>query len=94
MRSPARWSACEPAADGRADRGLAPIVVEQLAQAIKAFAPDQGMAVVLVEQHAELALEFAPRSNVMFRGRIVYDGPSAALAADQERLHGLVGVAR
>ena len=74
--------------------GLAPIVVEQLALTIKALGRDQGMTIVLVEQHAELALEFAARSIVMDRGQIVYDGPSAALAADRERLQSLVGVAR
>ena len=52
------------------------------------------MAVVLVEQHAGLAVQFARRSNVMVRGRIVCDGPGATLAADPERRHGLVGVAR
>jgi branched-chain amino acid transport system ATP-binding protein len=74
--------------------GLAPIVVEQLALTIRTLGHDQGMAVVLVEQHAELALEFAARAIVMDRGRIVYDGPSAALAADRSRLQRLVGVAR
>ena len=74
--------------------GLAPIVVEQLAATIKGLRQDEGMAIVLVEQHAELALEFAPRSIVMDRGRIIYDGPSAALSADRERLDSLVGVAR
>ncbi len=74
--------------------GLAPIVVEQLAATIKALGQDEGMAIVLVEQRAELALEFAARSIVMDRGRIVYDGPSAALASDRARLQRLVGVAR
>jgi len=74
--------------------GLAPIVVEQLAETIKALGRDQGMAIVLVEQHAELALEFAPRSIVMDRGQIVYDGPSTTLASDRERLQSLVGLAR
>jgi branched-chain amino acid transport system ATP-binding protein len=74
--------------------GLAPIVVEQLALTIKALGRDQGMAIVLVEQHAELALDFALRAIVMDRGRIVYDGPSAALAGDRERLQSLVGIAR
>ncbi len=69
-------------------------MVEQLVATIKELGRGQGMAVVLVGRHAELALEFAPRSIVMERGRIVYDGPSAALAADQERLQSLVGVAR
>ena len=74
--------------------GLAPIIVEQLAATIKALGQDEGMAIVLVEQHAELALDFAERSIVMDRGRIVYDGPSAALAQDRERLQSLIGVAR
>jgi branched-chain amino acid transport system ATP-binding protein len=74
--------------------GLAPIIVEQLAATIKALGQDQGMALVLVEQHADLALDFAPRSIVMDRGRIVYDGPSATLAQDRERLQSLIGVAR
>jgi branched-chain amino acid transport system ATP-binding protein len=74
--------------------GLAPIVVEQLAETIRTLGHDQGMAIVLVEQHAELALEFAARAIVMDRGRIVYDGPSEALAADRSRLQRLVGVAR
>ena len=74
--------------------GLAPIVVERLAETIKALGRDEGMAVVLVERHTGLALEFAPRALVMDRGRIVYDGPSSALADDRARLQRLVGVAR
>ncbi len=74
--------------------GLAPIVVEQLTRTIRALGRDQGMAIILVEQRADLALEFAPRAVVMDRGRIVYDGASAALTHDRERLQRLVGVAR
>jgi branched-chain amino acid transport system ATP-binding protein len=74
--------------------GLAPIVVEQLVAVIAGLGADKAMAMLLVEQHAELALELAPRGLVMDRGRIVYDGPSATLARDRERLQSLVGVAR
>ena len=74
--------------------GLAPIVVEQLVAVIAGLGADAAMAMLLVEQHALLALELAPRGLVMDRGRIVYDGPSAALARDRERLQSLVGVAR
>ena len=74
--------------------GLAPVVVEQLAGVIGGLGNDAAMAMLLVEQHAELALELAPRCIVMDRGRIVYDGPSADLARDRERLQSLVGVAR
>jgi branched-chain amino acid transport system ATP-binding protein len=74
--------------------GLAPVVVEQLAGVIGGLGNDAAMAMLLVEQHAELALELAPRCLVMDRGRIVYDGPSATLARDRERLQTLIGVAR
>jgi branched-chain amino acid transport system ATP-binding protein len=72
--------------------GLAPVVVEQLATVIGDLGADGAMAMLLVEQHAELALELAPRCIVMDRGRIVYDGSSAALANDRTRLQSLVGV--
>jgi branched-chain amino acid transport system ATP-binding protein len=74
--------------------GLAPVVVEQLAAVIGGLGADAAMAMLLVEQHAELALELAPRCIVMDRGRVVYDGPSAELVSDRERLQSLVGVAR
>jgi branched-chain amino acid transport system ATP-binding protein len=74
--------------------GLAPVVVEQLATVISGLGADAAMAMLLVEQHAELALELAPRCIVMDRGRIVYDGPSADLARDRERLQSLIGVGR
>jgi branched-chain amino acid transport system ATP-binding protein len=74
--------------------GLAPIVVEQLVAVIAGLGADKAMAMLLVEQHALLALELAPRCIVMDRGRIVYDGPSAELAHDQDLLQSLVGVAR
>jgi len=73
--------------------GLAPIIVEQLETTIKQLGREEGMALVLVEQHADLALDFAPRCVVMDRGRIVYDGKSAALAQDRELLQSLIGVA-
>jgi len=66
--------------------GLAPIVVQELAQVLRGLAADGSMAMILVEQHAELALTLAPRAIVMERGRIVNDGPSVELLADRARL--------
>ena len=40
----------------------------------------------LVEQNSRVALAFASRTVVMDKGRIVYDGESAALSTDPERL--------
>ena len=73
--------------------GLAPVIIEQLVEAMHTLRSQEGLALVLVEQHAGIALEFSERTVVMNRGRIVYDGPSAALAADEARLNALVGVA-
>ncbi|HSN21446.1 MAG TPA: ABC transporter ATP-binding protein [Usitatibacter sp.] len=66
--------------------GLAPIVVQELAQVLRELVAGGAMAIVLVEQHPRLALSLAPRALVMERGRIVHDGPSAELLADPARL--------
>jgi branched-chain amino acid transport system ATP-binding protein len=66
--------------------GLAPIVVQELARILRGLAAEGSMAMVLVEQHAELALSLTERAIVMERGRIVHEGPSAALASDRAGL--------
>ncbi|MGZ5046334.1 MAG: ABC transporter ATP-binding protein [Usitatibacter sp.] len=66
--------------------GLAPIVVQELTTVLRGLASAGTMAIVLVEQHAELALALTRRAVVMERGRIVHEGPSAALLDDRERL--------
>jgi len=66
--------------------GLAPIVVQELAEVLRGLAAGGAMAILIVEQHAELALSLAPRAIVMERGRIVYEGPSAQLLADRAQL--------
>jgi branched-chain amino acid transport system ATP-binding protein len=73
--------------------GLAPVIVDALVAAMQKLRGDPTLSVVLVEQHSEIALEFAPRTVVMQRGRIVYDGASAKLAADHALLDSLIGVA-
>jgi len=73
--------------------GLAPIVVRELVAVIGGLARDGSMAVLLVEQHSRLALALAQRAVVMERGRVVHEGPSAALAADAPLLERLLGVA-
>ncbi len=72
--------------------GLAPIVVQELARVVRALAVDGALAVILVEQHADLALSLAQRALVMERGRLVHDGPSAALRADTRALGRWLGV--
>ncbi|HZQ11395.1 MAG TPA: ABC transporter ATP-binding protein [Pseudolabrys sp.] len=72
--------------------GLAPVIVEELARAMKRLAAAGGLALILVEQNTRLALDIAPRAAVMDRGRIVYDGASETLRRDPGRLEQLIGV--
>ena len=60
--------------------GLAPLVVDSLAEHLRRLNRDTGMAVLLVEQNARLALDLCPRAYVLETGRIVASGPSAELA--------------
>ncbi len=72
--------------------GLAPVIVEELARAMKRLAAAGGLALILVEQNSRLALDIAPRAVVMDRGQIVYDGSSETLRVDPARLEQLIGV--
>jgi branched-chain amino acid transport system ATP-binding protein len=74
--------------------GLAPVIVEELARAVKRLAATEGLTMILVEQNTRLALDISPRTAVMDRGRIVYDGPSEDLKRDPEKLHRLIGVGK
>ena len=73
--------------------GLAPVIVESLAAVLQRLRAESALSIVLVEQNSRVALAFSPRTVVMDKGRIVYDGDSAALGADPARLAGLIGVA-
>jgi branched-chain amino acid transport system ATP-binding protein len=72
--------------------GLAPIVAEQLASAIRRMTADEGTAVILVEQHAELALSLTDTALILERGRIAHRAASSALLADRATLERLVGL--
>jgi len=72
--------------------GLAPVIVETLAAALGRLREEDALSIVLVEQNSRVALAFSGRAVVMAKGRIGYDGPSAALRADPERLARLIGV--
>ncbi|MBM3522357.1 MAG: ABC transporter ATP-binding protein [Alphaproteobacteria bacterium] len=72
--------------------GLAPVIVDTLLKALHALRAEEGLSLMLVEQHARLALEFAPRALVLQRGRLVHDGPSAALLAAPDRIDRLLAI--
>jgi branched-chain amino acid transport system ATP-binding protein len=72
--------------------GLAPVIVEALTAVLVKLRKDSGLSIILVEQNSRVALEFSDRVVVLDKGRIVYDGASATLRGDPERLGKLIGV--
>jgi branched-chain amino acid transport system ATP-binding protein len=72
--------------------GLAPIVVEALADALARIRDESVLSIILVEQRVDLALSFARDAIVLDRGRIVWRGASTALDADDDTKHRLLGV--
>jgi branched-chain amino acid transport system ATP-binding protein len=72
--------------------GLAPVIVEELAAAIRRMVADQGTAFILVEQHIEIALALSDQAIVIERGTIVHRAPAQELLRDQATLDRLVGL--
>jgi len=72
--------------------GLAPIIVDELTDAIQRMIAEEGTAIVLVEQHTELALSLVRDAVVIERGTIALRGASKALMEDQASLDRLIGL--
>jgi branched-chain amino acid transport system ATP-binding protein len=72
--------------------GLAPVIVEALTGVLLRLRRERALSIVLVEQNSRVALDFSARVVIMDKGRIVYDGESAPLHSDPERLARLIGV--
>jgi branched-chain amino acid transport system ATP-binding protein len=72
--------------------GLAPLVVDQLYQAVAELRRD-GLTILLVEQQVFLALELADRAYVLETGRIRQEGPGRALLADARVRDAYLGAA-
>ncbi len=73
-------------------QGLAPLIVQEVLQVVARLRA-QGLSILLVEQNVRAAIQIADVAYVLDDGRIVYQGPTAALAADEDRLRTLAGAA-
>ena len=63
--------------------GLAPLVVQSLAEFLLRLNEDEGVALLLVEQNAVLALELSARAYVLEAGRLVLAGRSEELERNE-----------
>ena len=64
--------------------GLAPLVVEQLVERLRAIRSELGTTRLVVEQNAQLALALADHAYVMENGRVVLDGTPSKLREHQD----------
>ncbi|MCC2676460.1 MAG: hypothetical protein K0R58_3407, partial [Ramlibacter sp.] len=72
--------------------GLAPVIVEQVAQALRDLAAETHIGVLLIEQNLGVAMEVADRIGVMVNGRIAHEMAGHELAADKALQERLLGV--
>ncbi len=59
--------------------GLAPQLVEQIFEIVKAVNESEGVTFLLAEQNTNVALRFAHYGYILENGRVVMEGPAAQL---------------
>jgi branched-chain amino acid transport system ATP-binding protein len=72
--------------------GLAPVIIDQLIDALRAVVAEHAFGILLVEQRIDIAAELASRCYIVDRGRIVRSCDSALLKGDEEEVGRLVGL--
>jgi uncharacterized protein (UPF0261 family)/ABC-type branched-subunit amino acid transport system ATPase component len=72
--------------------GLAPVIVEQVAQALRNLGSEGEIAILLIEQNLGVAMDVADDVGVMVNGRIAHQMAARDLAADKELQERLLGV--
>jgi branched-chain amino acid transport system ATP-binding protein len=63
--------------------GLAPRLVQNIFEIVRAINREEGVSVLLVEQNAALALRLADHAYLLETGRVVLSGPSEVLQKDE-----------
>ena len=71
--------------------GLAPLVVERLADLVEEL-NEEGITVLLVEQNVAVALDLADRAFLLDQGGIVFEGTPADLRDDEETMDRHLGI--
>ena len=72
--------------------GLAPVIMDQIADILIRIHAEGRIAMILVEQHAELALEMTNYAIVLDRGAVAWAGTSEHLLRESILLSGLIGL--
>ncbi len=64
--------------------GLAPQLVEEIFQIVKALNEQQGVTFLLAEQNTTVALRYAKYGYILENGRVVMDGDASTLADNED----------
>ena len=72
--------------------GLAPQLVEQIFEIVKAVNEGEGVAFLLAEQNTNVALRYAHYGYILESGRVVMDGPAADLRENPDVKEFYLGV--
>ncbi|APZ52098.1 ABC transporter ATP-binding protein [Salipiger abyssi] len=72
--------------------GLAPQLVEQIFQIVKAVNEGEGVSFLLAEQNTNVALRYAHYGYILENGRVVMDGPAADLRENPDVKEFYLGV--
>jgi branched-chain amino acid transport system ATP-binding protein len=73
--------------------GLAPQVVEEIFEIVKNLNRNEGVSFLLAEQNTHMALKYARHGYILENGRVVMDGPAAALAENADVKEFYLGIA-
>jgi branched-chain amino acid transport system ATP-binding protein len=74
-----------------ATEGLAPLVREEIWQCL-ARLREAGQTILVIDKYIERLVALADRHTIIERGRVAWQGPSAALAANRDLWHRYLGV--
>jgi branched-chain amino acid transport system ATP-binding protein len=72
--------------------GLAPQLVEEIFEIVKALNEQEGVTILLAEQNTNVALRYATYGYILETGRVVLDGAASALAENADVKEFYLGV--
>ncbi|PSQ15291.1 ABC transporter ATP-binding protein [Halobacteriales archaeon QS_8_69_26] len=71
--------------------GLAPLIVETVADVLRDISQNDDVSLLLVEQNFPLAVDLADRFYLIDHGQVVESGPTEGLTSDDERIARYLG---
>lgn len=72
--------------------GLAPIIIDGLADALTRIVGEKTLALILVEHKIDLVLDLVENVTALNRGRVAWKGASGDLKGDTDRIADLLGL--